>query len=381
MEDIIIYMLIIAPLTRWIIGPNRPWNKGKREYGVFIALFILFCVAAYELQKPEQNAYEILNVNTHVSTSEIRQSFRKLSRKYHPDKNKEPDAFDKFNKIREAYEILSNDKKKYNYDRFGDFQGSDITSFFYVEIIIIAIFQFAISFIFGFLYTYGRDNEKYRVLICLYISLNFCLELILRFSNESTEFLAFWPLFNRYTPFERIKAIKALVPLFMNVILFVDIYLIEDDISVYALTFCEYILKKNLKILKNYNDAVLFCAKLVDGKLDRYSNFSWRPKEEYTYIENVQELNDDQTYDKKCDKNDIFYKLLHAIVETNKENVDLQIPKKELCRRFDWSQSYISSILSKNEQEKDIEEGNANKGVMFSAILYIIGIVSHLLSK
>lgn len=31
--------------------------------------------------------------------------------------------------------------------------------------------------------------------------------------------------------------------------------------------------------------------------------------------------------------------------------------------------------------QKDIEEGNANKGVMFSAILYIIGIVSHLLSK
>ncbi|CDU85142.1 hypothetical protein YYC_02988 [Plasmodium yoelii 17X] len=381
MEDIIIYMIIIAPLTRWIIGPNRPWNKGKREYGVFIALFILFCVAAYELKKPEQNAYEILNVNTHASTGEIRQSFRQLSRKYHPDKNKEPDAFDKFNKIREAYEILSNDKKKYNYDRFGDFQGSDITSFFYIEIIIIAIFQFAISFIFGFLYTYGRDNEKYRVLICLYISLNFCLELILRFSSESTEFLAFWPLFNHYTPFERIKAIKALVPLFMNIILFIDIYLIEDDIGVYALTFCEYIFKKNLKIVKNYNDAVLFCAKLVDGKLDRHSNFSWRPKEEHTYIENVQELTDDQTYDKKCDKDDIFYKLLHTIVETNKENVDLQVPKKELCRRFDWSQSYISSILAKNEQEKDIEEGNASKGVMFSAILYIIGIVSHLLSK
>ncbi|WBY58086.1 DnaJ protein [Plasmodium yoelii yoelii] len=351
MEDIIIYMIIIAPLTRWIIGPNRPWNKGKREYGVFIALFILFCVAAYELKKPEQNAYEILNVNTHASTGEIRQSFRQLSRKYHPDKNKEPDAFDKFNKIREAYEILSNDKKKYNYDRFGDFQGSDITSFFYIEIIIIAIFQFAISFIFGFLYTYGRDNEKYRVLICLYISLNFCLELILRFSSESTEFLAFWPLFNHYTPFERIKAIKALVPLFMNIILFIDIYLIEDDIGVYALTFCEYIFKKNLKIVKNYNDAVLFCAKLVDGKLDRHSNFSWRPKEEHTYIENVQELTDDQTYDKKCDKDDIFYKLLHTIVETNKENVDLQVPKKELCRRFDWSQSYISSILAKNEQE------------------------------
>ncbi|CAD2093639.1 DnaJ protein, putative [Plasmodium vinckei lentum] len=381
MEDMIIYMIIIAPLTKWLIGPNRPWNKGKREYGVFIALFILFSVAIYELQKTEQNAYEILNVSTYASKTEIRQSFRKLSRIYHPDKSKEPDAFDKFTKIREAYEILSNEKKKYNYDRFGDFQGSEITSFFYVEIIIIAIFQFAISFIFGFLYSYGKDNEQYRVLICLYITLNFCLELILRFSSESTEFLAFWPLFNRFTPFERIKAIKSLVPLFMNIILFIDLYLIEEDMNTYAVTFCEYIFEKNVKVLKNYNDAVLFCAKLVDGKVDRHSNFSWRPKEEHTYIENVQELKVNQIHDKNCDKDDIFYKLLHPIVETNKEDIDLQIPKKELCRRFDWSHSYVSSILAKNEKEKNIEEGNANKGVIFSAMLYIIGIVSHLLSK
>lgn len=224
MEEIILHMIIIAPLTKWLIGSNRRWNQGKREYGIYIALLVLFCVGIYELRKPNQNLYEVLNLNAYASKTDIQQSFRKMSRIYHPDKNKEPDSLDRFNKIREAYEVLSNDKKKYTYDRFGDFGDSEITSFFYVEIIIIAMFQFAISFIFGFLYTYGKDNEKYRILICLYIALNFCMELILRFSPESTVFLSFIPILSHYTPFERIHAFRVLVPLIMNAILLVDIY-------------------------------------------------------------------------------------------------------------------------------------------------------------
>ncbi|ETW53775.1 hypothetical protein PFUGPA_03647 [Plasmodium falciparum Palo Alto/Uganda] len=265
MEEIILHMIIIAPLTKWLIGSNRRWNQGKREYGIYIALLVLFCVGIYELRKPNQNLYEVLNLNAYASKTDIQQSFRKMSRIYHPDKNKEPDSLDRFNKIREAYEVLSNDKKKYTYDRFGDFGDSEITSFFYVEIIIIAMFQFAISFIFGFLYTYGKDNEKYRILICLYIALNFCMELILRFSPESTVFLSFIPILSHYTPFERIHAFRVLVPLIMNAILLVDIYYIEEDTEVYVSTFCEYVFENNSKSIKNYDDAVLFCARLVDG--------------------------------------------------------------------------------------------------------------------
>ncbi|KNG78889.1 DnaJ domain-containing protein [Plasmodium falciparum IGH-CR14] len=351
MEEIILHMIIIAPLTKWLIGSNRRWNQGKREYGIYIALLVLFCVGIYELRKPNQNLYEVLNLNAYASKTDIQQSFRKMSRIYHPDKNKEPDSLDRFNKIREAYEVLSNDKKKYTYDRFGDFGDSEITSFFYVEIIIIAMFQFAISFIFGFLYTYGKDNEKYRILICLYIALNFCMELILRFSPESTVFLSFIPILSHYTPFERIHAFRVLVPLIMNAILLVDIYYIEEDTEVYVSTFCEYVFENNSKSIKNYDDAVLFCARLVDGKMNNASNFSWREEKSSLDITNMYELDDDKVFDKQYDKDDIFYSLLYNIIENNKNQIDLKIPKKELCRRFDWSRWYTTAILEKNTEE------------------------------
>ncbi|SOV18799.1 DnaJ protein, putative [Plasmodium sp. gorilla clade G2] len=381
MEEIILHMIIIAPLTKWLIGSNRRWNQGKREYGIYIALLVLFCVGIYELRKPNQNLYEVLNLNSYASRTDIQQSFRKMSRIYHPDKNKEPDSLDRFNKIREAYEVLSNEKKKYIYDRFGDFGDSEITSFFYVEIIIIAMFQFAISFIFGFLYTYGKDNEKYRMLICLYIALNFCMELILRFSPESTLFLSFIPILSHYTPFERIHAFRVLVPLVMNAILLVDIYYIEEDTEVYVSTFCEYVFENNSKSIKNYDDALLFCARLVDGKMNKASNFSWREEKSSLDITNMYELDDEKVFDKQYDKDDIFYSVLYNIIESNKNQIDLKIPKKELCRRFDWSRWYTTAILEKNTEEKNFVESNATKGIIFSTVLYFIGLVSHLVSK
>ncbi|GAW83077.1 DnaJ domain containing protein [Plasmodium gonderi] len=381
MEEIIIHMIVIAPLTKWIIGPNRYWNKGKREYGVYIALFLLFCVGIYELRKPNQNLYEILELNSYANKTNIQQAFRRLSRIYHPDKCKEANAFERFNKIREAYEILSNEKKKYIYDRFGDFAGNEITNFFYVEIIIIAIFQFAISFIFGFLYTYGKDNEKYRILICLYIALNFCIELIFRFSPESTHFLSFLPIFCHYTPFERINSLRVLVPLVMNGILLVDVYFIDEDTDLYVSTFFEYVFENSEKTIKNMDDAVIFCARLVDGKVNKGSNFSWREKDAYSHMTSIDELGDNETYDEKCDKNDFFYRLLYNVVEMSTENVELKVPKKELCRRFDWSRMYTASVMEKSSVDKDFEESNASTGILFSSLLYFVGLISHLMSK
>lgn len=51
--------------------------------------------------------YEVLNVSEHASKSEIRRVFRRLAHKWHPDKNRNPGAEERFKEINEAYQVLS----------------------------------------------------------------------------------------------------------------------------------------------------------------------------------------------------------------------------------------------------------------------------------
>jgi DnaJ-class molecular chaperone len=64
--------------------------------------------------------YEILGVSKKASQQEIKSAYRKLALKWHPDKNKELGANEKFKEINKAYEILSDPKKKEMYDQYGE---------------------------------------------------------------------------------------------------------------------------------------------------------------------------------------------------------------------------------------------------------------------
>ena len=68
-----------------------------------------------------KNYYDILGVKRDASDKEIRQAFRRLARKYHPDVNPgNKDAEDTFKEITAAYEVLSDPESRKKYDRFGD---------------------------------------------------------------------------------------------------------------------------------------------------------------------------------------------------------------------------------------------------------------------
>ena len=67
-----------------------------------------------------KSLYETLGVNERSSADEIKKAYRKLARQYHPDVNKDESAIDKFKEINAAYEVLSDKKKKDEYDMYGD---------------------------------------------------------------------------------------------------------------------------------------------------------------------------------------------------------------------------------------------------------------------
>ncbi|CAM4230045.1 molecular chaperone DnaJ [Paenibacillus endophyticus] len=67
----------------------------------------------------KRDYYEILGLGKDASADEIKKSYRKLAREFHPDVNKAADAETKFKEVKEAYDVLSDDGKRSTYDRFG----------------------------------------------------------------------------------------------------------------------------------------------------------------------------------------------------------------------------------------------------------------------
>src|SRR4030043_2245977 len=90
----------------------------------------------------KKNYYEILGVPKNASKDVIKDAYRKLALQYHPDRNKSPEAEEKFKEIPEAYAVLSDDEKRQQYDALGHagfdqrytrediFRGADFDSIF-----------------------------------------------------------------------------------------------------------------------------------------------------------------------------------------------------------------------------------------------------------
>ena len=90
----------------------------------------------------KRDYYEVLGVKRNAAKEEIKDAYRKLALKYHPDRNKAPDAEEKFKEISEAYAVLSDDRKRQQYDTLGHagfdqrystediFRGADFNSIF-----------------------------------------------------------------------------------------------------------------------------------------------------------------------------------------------------------------------------------------------------------
>ncbi|XP_013386220.1 dnaJ homolog subfamily C member 16, partial [Lingula anatina] len=89
-----------------------------QNFLVFLHLCIIFSYLCNVTA--EEDLYDVLGVAKNARNSEIKRAYKKLARQWHPDKNLEdPEAHEKFMKINEAYETLSDADKRAKYDRFG----------------------------------------------------------------------------------------------------------------------------------------------------------------------------------------------------------------------------------------------------------------------
>ncbi len=77
----------------------------------------------------KRDYYEILGVEKNASATEIKKSYRKKAKQFHPDISKEENAEAKFAEVNEAYEVLSDSDKKLAYDQFGHSAGSANANF------------------------------------------------------------------------------------------------------------------------------------------------------------------------------------------------------------------------------------------------------------
>ncbi|KAJ3517939.1 hypothetical protein NLJ89_g187 [Agrocybe chaxingu] len=80
-------------------------------------LLVILFLAAFSAAA---DYYKILDVHKSASERDIRAAYKRLSKKYHPDKNKAPDAEEQFVNIARAYEVLSDSTKRQIYDRHGE---------------------------------------------------------------------------------------------------------------------------------------------------------------------------------------------------------------------------------------------------------------------
>ncbi|KAK7395086.1 hypothetical protein VNO78_15628 [Psophocarpus tetragonolobus] len=90
---------------------------------IFVAS-LCFLASFAELEAKTIDPYKVLGVDKNASQREIQKAFHKLSLQYHPDKNKSKGAQEKFSQINNAYEILSDEEKRKNYDMYGDEKGN-----------------------------------------------------------------------------------------------------------------------------------------------------------------------------------------------------------------------------------------------------------------
>ncbi|KAM9800291.1 dnaJ homolog subfamily C member 16-like [Syngnathus typhle] len=84
-----------------------------------LAIFLLVFTEHLVETTAAYDPYKVLGVSRSASQAEVKKAYKNLAKEWHPDKNKDPIAEDMFIKVSKSYEILSNEERRANFDRYG----------------------------------------------------------------------------------------------------------------------------------------------------------------------------------------------------------------------------------------------------------------------
>lgn len=102
----VLYVTLVNPMQELVNSLKQNTDSGYNHVPLMVSA----------TEDVNQDYYEILGVKKDATKHEIHKAFRHMAKKYHPDKNKEKGAQDEFIKIFKAYETLSDEKKRKEYD-------------------------------------------------------------------------------------------------------------------------------------------------------------------------------------------------------------------------------------------------------------------------
>ena len=209
------YSIFVYPITNWLASPRRGWS---RLYGAMLAATFLGTVAIlhmmYDNREKGSNHYVLLGVDRGVSLTGLKKAYRQLSLQLHPDKNDSPTAAEDFQRVQNAFKVLSDADMKKIYDKLGD-SVAKISEKHVIDhkyIIVQMLVYYASSLIFAFLMTFSEANGDAMSTSIFALLVVLLIEIILVLEEVK---IPIW-LFPYFTEHDVISVLHRLFPAFMN---------------------------------------------------------------------------------------------------------------------------------------------------------------------
>jgi hypothetical protein len=207
------YVFIVHPCTAWILRPGRFERKKSIMYAIGFLAALAAIKTGLEIQERGPNHYTLLGVTRDSNPLDIKRSYKKLSLQLHPDKNPSPDASDKFDQVKQAYDVLMDLELREVYNKFGK-EGIASNKRFNENQFLMEVAVFYVSWaVMAFLLTMGKKSGSAREWVFTGLIVMLVVEVVVMTSQQNP--IPSW-MFPTLTENDLVRIMHSLFPAFMN---------------------------------------------------------------------------------------------------------------------------------------------------------------------